>query len=259
MAIPASWRRARQFFRHFRIDAPTMSVRSRLPWPWRATVVLGLLAVIAGMWWWGFDFGQIFGGFNRKEIAAKLATLESDNEKLRAEATTLRARNSQLESALAMTTGAQATLSRQALELMAENTQLKEELSFLQKLVSDSSKQGGLAIQRLTVERERDDAWHYSVLVVRGGTPRDEFEGALGLQATVQPPPTGGVPARPTVLTLPEEQPELTSALKLKFKYYQRLEGTIRVAPGTLVRSVTARAFEAGQATPRASRTLVIP
>ena len=234
-------------------------MRSSLPWPWRVTVVLALLTIVAGMWWWGFDFGQIFGGFNRKEILAKVASLESENEKMRAETTTLRARNSQLESELGMTTGAQATLSRQTLELMAENTQLKEELSFLQKLVSDSSKQAGLAIQRLTVERERDDAWHYSVLVVRGGTPRDEFEGSLALQATVQPPATGAVPARPTIVTLPDEQPELTSALKLKFKYYQRLEGTIRVSPGAQVRSVTARAFEAGQASPRASRTLVIP
>ena len=96
---------------------------------------------------------------------------------MRTELTTLRARNSQLESELAMTAGAQATLSKQTLELTGENSQLKEELSFLQKLVSDTNKQVGLAIQRLTVEPERDDAWHYSVLVVRGGTPRDEFEG----------------------------------------------------------------------------------
>jgi hypothetical protein len=259
LALPASWRRARQFFRHFRIDAPRMAVRSHLPWPWRAMVVLGLLSIVAGMWWWGFDFGQIFGGFNRKEIAAKVATLETDNDKMRAESTALRARNSQLESELAMTAGAQATLSKQAQELMAENTQLKEELSFLQKLVSDSNKQAGLAIQRLTVEPERDDAWHYSVLVVRGGTPRDEFEGTLALQVTIQPPPADGIQAKPTVVTLPDEQPELTSALKLKFKYYQRLEGTIRVPPGAQVRSVTARAFEVGQAGARATRTLAIP
>ena len=236
-----------------------MAVRSRLPWPWRATVVLALLTIVAGMWWWGFDFGQIFGGFNRKEIAAKVTALESDNEKMRAETSALRARNSQLESELAMTAGAQATLSKQALELMAENTQLKEELSFLQKLVSDSSKQVGLAIQRLTVEREGDDAWHYSVLVVRGGTPRDEFEGTVVLQLTVLPRPNDGVQAKPTLMTLPDDQPELASALKLKFKYYQRLEGTVRVSPGAQVRSVTARAFEAGQANARATRTLAIP
>ena len=235
-----------------------MAVRSHLPWPWRATVVLALLAIVGGMWWWGFDFGQIFGGFNRKEISAKLETLETDNAKMRADLTTLRARNSQFESELAMTAGAQTTLSKQAMELLNENTQLKEELSFLRQLVSDSSKQVGLAIQRFSVERERDDAWHYSVLVVRGGAPRDEFEGALTLQATVLPPPAGGA-SRPVIVALPDEQPDSASALKLKFKYYQRLEGTIRVPPGAQVRSVTARAFEAGQANARATRTLVIP
>ena len=130
-----------------------MAVRSHLPWPWRVMVVAVLLAIVGGMWWWGFDFGQIFGGFNRKETLAKLETLETDNAKMRVESTTLRARNSQLESELAMTAGAQATLSKQAQELMNENTQLKEELSFLQKLVSDTSKQVGLTIHRLTVER----------------------------------------------------------------------------------------------------------
>ena len=34
--------------------------------------------------------------------------------------------------------------------------------------------------------------------------------------------------------------------LTLKFKYYQRLEGTIPVPPGAQVRLVTVRAFEAG-------------
>jgi hypothetical protein len=258
VALPASWRPVRQFFRHFRIDAPRMAVRSHLPWPLRAVVAVVLLAIVGGMWWWGFDFGQIFGGWNRKELEAKLVSLETDNGKLKTEAAQLRARNSQLESELAMTAGAQATLSKQALELMAENTQLKEELSFLQKLVADSNKQGGLSIARLTVEHERDDAWHYSVLVVRGGSPRDEFEGALTLQASVQPPGAGGG-GRPTVLTLPDDQPDTAPALRLKFKYYQRLEGMIRVPPGALVRSVTARAFEGGQPNARATRTLAIP
>jgi hypothetical protein len=61
---------------HFSIDAPRMAVRSRLPWPWRAVAGACLLVVVAGMWWWGFDFGQIFGSFNRKEIEARIVALE---------------------------------------------------------------------------------------------------------------------------------------------------------------------------------------
>lgn len=232
-----------------------MAVRSHLPWPWRAVVAAILIAIVGGMWWWGFDFGRIFGGFNRKEVEARIASLETENGGLRSEAVQLRARNSQLESELAMTAGAQATLQKQALELMAENTAIKEELSFLQKLVSDSSKQGGLSIARLSVEREGEDAWHFSVLVVRGSSPRDEFDGTITLQAALLPASGEG---RPSTLTLPDDDPGTAETLKLKFKYYQRLEGTIRVPPGSLVRSVTVRAFEDGQASARATRTLAV-
>jgi hypothetical protein len=256
LALSLWWRRARQ---HFSIDAPRMAVRSHLPWPWRVVVGITLLAVVGGMWWWGFDFGQILGGFNRHEVEARIAALETENADLRAEAARLRAKAMQQESELAMTSGAQASLSKQALELQNENSQIKEELVFLQKLVADSSKQVGLSIQRVAVERERDDAWHYSVLLVRGGSPKDEFEGHATLQVTVQPASSGGPPARPTIVTLPDEQPGTARALALKFKYYQRLEGTISVPAGGAVRAVTVRAFEADQATPRATRSVVIP
>ncbi len=257
--MPVSWRRVRQYFKHFSIDAPRMSVRSHLPWPWRAVAGIALLAIIGGMWWWGYDFGQIFGGFNRQEIEARIAALEGENAQLRAEGVEARAKISELDSELAMTKGAQATLSRQALELSTENTQLNEELTFLQKLVADSNKQVGLAIQRLAVERERSDAFHYSLFVVRGGAPRAEFDGSLTLQVTALAAGVDGAPPRSLTLMLPEEQPEAEAALKLKFKYYQRVEGTIRVPPDAQVRSVTVRAFEAGIAGPRATRTLVLP
>jgi Family of unknown function (DUF6776) len=250
------WRRARQ---HFSIDAPRMSVRSRLPWPWRAVVGTVLLAIVAGMWWWGFDFGRILGGFNRKEIEARIASLEAENAQLRTETSQLRAKSTRLESELAMAGGTQASLSKQALELQDENSQIKEELVFLQKLVADSSKQTGLSIQRLVVERERDDAWHYSLLLVRGGNPKDEFDGRVTLQVTVQPAAIGGVIPRPKIVTLPDDEPATAAALKLKFKYYQRLEGTIPTPGGGGIRAVTARVFETGQPSPRATRNLVIP
>ena len=256
LALSVWWRRARQ---HFSIDAPRMAVRSRLPWPWRAVVGIGLLGVVAGMWWWGFDFGQIFGGVNRREVEARLTALEAENADLRRENAQLRAKAMQQESELAMTTGAQASLSKQALELAAENSQMKEELAFLQQLVADSNKQVGLSIQHLSVEREREDAWSYRLLLVRGGSPKEDFVGHVRLQATVQPMAADGAPARPLIVTLPDDQPGTGGALMLKFKYYQRLEGTIGVPAGSVVRAVTVRVFESGQSGPRATRSLVIP
>ena len=71
-----------------------MAVRTHLSWWSRARRSLALSAIIGGMWWWGFDFGQIFGGFNRKEIEAKLAALETEAARLRGEAGELRTRTS---------------------------------------------------------------------------------------------------------------------------------------------------------------------
>ena len=237
-----------------------MAVRSRLPWPWRVVAGLVVLAVVTGMWWWGYDFGQIFSGLDRSEIRDRMAMLESGNDALRNENAQLRARNMQLESELVITAGAQAALSKQAIELQNENSQIKEELAFLQKLVADSNKQVGLSIQRLAVERVRDDRFRYSMLVVRGGNPAAEFAGKLGLQVTLQPPAAAdGGNGRPVVLSLPEDQPDLGAPLKLNFKYDQRVEGSFRVSPGAELRSLTARAFEDGQANPRATRSLNFP
>jgi len=251
--VSAWWRRVRQ---HFGISAPRMAVRTHLPWWGRGAIVATLVAVIAGMWWWGFDFGQIFGGFNRKEVEARFVSLEADAAKLRTEATELRARNSALESELAMTRGTQDALTRQTAELSGENAQLNEELAFLQKLVSDSSKTVGLQIQRLVVEPDGEDMWRYSLLIVRGGSPKDEFVGNVTLQATVAAEPGTQAPAH--MIQLPEDDLAAASALVLKFKYYQRVEGRFRVPAGRRVTAVGVRAYEAGQGSPRATRTLTL-
>jgi hypothetical protein len=236
----------------FGISAPRMAVRTHLSWRWKIPAMLGLFLLVVGMWWWGFDFGQFLSGFNRGEVAEKQGKLESEVALFKDENVKLRGRAAQLESDLNITRGAQATLSKQSLELQAENTQIKEELAFLQKLFSDTGKQGTISIQRLSAERERDDAYHYSLLVVRGGNPSGEFAGQLTLQAGLL---SGG---RLATVALPDDQPDASATLKLKFKYYQRIEGTIRVPPGSQLKTLQARVLELGQTSPRATRSLNI-
>jgi hypothetical protein len=240
-------RRLRQTFG---ISAPRMAVRTRLSWRWRLPALLAMLGLIAGMWWWGFDFGQFLGGFNRSAVAEKQAQLEGDATVLKEENVRLRAKLAALESDLNVTRGTQTTLSRQALELQNENTQMKEELAFLRELFSNSGKPGTLTIQRLRAEKDRDDIYRFSMLVVRGGNPSDEFSGQLTLLANV------AANGHNSTLTLPDDQPDTATALKLKFKYYQRVEGTFRVPPGGQLKSLLARVVEPGQALPKATRSL---
>ena len=162
----------------------------------------------------------------------------------------LRTKLAALESDLNVARGAQTTLSQQTLDLQSENTQMKEELAFLRTLFSDSGKPGTFTIQRLRVEKDHDDVYHFSTLVVRGGNPSDEFSGQLTLLATIV---TAGHNA---TLTLPDDQPDTATALSLKFKYYQRVEGSFHVPPGAELKSLQARVLQPGQTLPKATRNL---
>src|SRR6516164_752102 len=240
-------RRVRQTFG---ISAPRMAVRTHLSWRWKAPALIALLLIPAGMWWWGFDFGQFLSGFNRGAVEQRQEKLEAEAATASQENAKLRARAAELESDLNVTRGAQATLSKQALDLQNENSQMKEELAFLRTLFSESGKPGAFAIQRLAAERERDGLYHFSMLVVRGGKPIDDFNGQLSLSASVV------VAGHTSMLILPDDQPETAPSLKLQFKYYQRIEGSFRVPPGAQVKSLQARVLEAGQTAPKATRSL---
>jgi uncharacterized protein DUF6776 len=241
---------ARRIRQTFGISAPRVAVRTHLSWRWKTPALLALCALIGGMWWWGFDFGQFLGGFNRSAIVEKQDRIEKELASLREENARLRSKASALESELSMTQGAQAASSRQALEVQNENTQMKEELAFLQKLFSDEGKLGTITIQRFTTERVGDDAYRFSLLIVRGGNPTDEFSGKLSLQVALV---VGG---HAESIVLPDDQPEMAPALKLKFKYYQRVEGMMRVPTGSSVRTLEAKVMELGQDAPKATRNL---
>jgi hypothetical protein len=255
MATPFTWRRMRE---RFGLDAAP-AARKPVPWWVRAATVLVLVAIIAAGWWWGFDFGQIFGGFMRKELEARIATLEAEATKLRAEVGALRGRASRLESELAISRGTEQALTRQTADLAAENVKLKEEAAFLQRLVADAGTQAELSVRRLAAEREAEGVYRYSFLVVRGGNPRDEFLGHAVLQAVVSPVTAGGEALPPHTLILPADQPESRAGLALKFKYYQRVEGMLRVPPGARLTALTAQVYEDGGAHPRATRSLTNP
>ncbi|MEP6998111.1 MAG: DUF6776 family protein [Betaproteobacteria bacterium] len=240
----------RKLRQHFGISAARMAVRIEHSWRLKIPLALILIALVGGMWWWGFDFGQFLSGFNRGEVAETRARLEAERDELKKDNVRLRARSAELESDLGVARGAQTTLSRQTLDLQNENTQIKEELAFLQQLFSDSGKQGAISIQRLSAERSSDDAYRYSLLIVRGGNPTDEFSGRLTMQANLVD--KNG----PMTIELPEGQPERASALQLKFKYYQRVEGTISVPPGSQLKSLQAKVLEQGQPNPKATRSL---
>jgi hypothetical protein len=57
------------------------------------------------------------------------------------------------------------------------------------------------------------------------------------------------------VMTLPNEDDGEAKGFKLNFRFYQRIEGTFRVAPNATVKSVQVRVFENGANEARLTQT----
>jgi len=239
----------REFRRHFGISAPQLRVHTHFAWPWRVTIWLGTFTLVAAMIWWGFDLGRILAGFDSSIAEREQSQLQQAVSALRNDNALLRKQTVALESELQIAKGAQASLTKRALSLQAENTQLKEDLVFLRRLTADPGKQSTPSIQRIQVEREASDAYRFRVMVVNGSRAGDQFAGRLQLQVSLVQD------GRRSVLTLPDDQPSDSLAMSLGFKYYQSVEGTFSVPPGSEVRSVQARLFESGKASPRATQT----
>jgi len=56
-------------------------------------------------------------------------------------------------------------------------------------------------------------------------------------------------------MTLPAENDKDGRGFKLNFRFYQRIEGTFRVAPNAVVKSMQVRVFESGSSEPKLTQT----
>jgi FtsZ-binding cell division protein ZapB len=251
MALIRSERLMSNLRRRFGVAAPKLSVKTHWSWKVKATISAVLLSLFGWLYYSGFDAGRLFAGFNvgkveeeRSQMVAEIATLRSENERLKKERIDL-ANSSQ------MAQGAKDVLSKQLKDLQEENTRLKEETSFFEKLLGKNvAGKNGLAIQRLQAERETADAYRFRALVVQG-TAENQFKGRMQITAQL----VGSNDKRITI-NLPEEQAELQPILALDFKAYQRVEGVFKVPANAQLKTLSVRVTPAGSKEAKAQQSL---
>jgi hypothetical protein len=251
MALIRSDRLMSNLRRRFGVAAPKLSVRTHWSWKVKASVAGIAIAAFGWLYYSGFDAGRLIAGFNvgkveeeRKKMIADIAQLREENERFKKE-------RIDLVNASQMAVGAKDVLSKQLLTLQAENTRLKEETSFFEKLLGSSTAgKNGLTVQRLQAERDTADSYRFRALVVQG-TAENQFKGRMQLVAQL----VGDNNKRITI-NLPEEQTELQPTLALDFKAYQRVEGTFKVPANAQLKTLNVRIMQAGVKEPKAQQSL---
>jgi len=162
----------------------------------------------------------------------------------------LRSKLAHAERQVEMDRAAAADLGKQVKSLTFENAKLKEDLAFFQSLMSTAGgREATISVNRFRLQPEAiAGEYRYQLLLVQTGQRVSEFQGTVQFVLDVQHE------GRKLTLVLPQQGE--ARDYRLSFKYFQRVEGTFKLAPGSVLRGMQVRVFENGAKTPRLSQAL---
>jgi hypothetical protein len=224
-----------------------MAVRPDTPWYWRVAIFIFFVGAVV----WAV-FGLFARDSSRAEADREIAQLQQQVQRQETELTELRSKVAGSDRLQQMDRAAAADLAKQAKSLTFENAKLKEDLAFFQSLMSSSgNRQATLAVNRFNL---RPDAiageYRYQLLLVQTGQRVREFSGTVQFVLDVQNE------GRKLTLVLPAQGQSEARDYRLNFKYFQRVEGTFKLTPGSVLKGMQVRVFENGATTPRLTQAL---
>jgi hypothetical protein len=222
--------RFRLLRRRLTISAPTMAIRSHMPWPLKwalAAVVFGFCAAI-GLW--AFEFGKDIAGLDRDakqeivRLREDLARTQQERDKAQAQASS---------SGILMTAeqAAQTALLNQIKALEADNRQLRDDLGFYEKLIPTGTAEG-VAIRGFSTQLLAPTQLKWQFLVAFAAKKAPDFNGRYEMTVS------GLALGKPWSMTTP--------AAELSFKQLGRFQGTLDLPAQAVVKSVTLKIFEGG-------------
>lgn len=236
----------RQVKRRFSIAAPRLSVRPHIAWYLRWGMILPFVLAALGLAWFAYITGLEFAGFHREQTQSELSGLQKRLTRLIDENTQLNSKVAQYQQQIQMEQGRSHETALQIKNLNDEKLRLQEDLSFFQNLTATRGREGELAIHRLSLEHDPISGdYRVRMLLVQGGQRVKAFMGSYQLIATVVQN------GRKTTQLFPADQAS-SAQFQLNFKYYCRLEQSLRLSPDAQLQSVQVRLFEQGVREPRA-------
>lgn len=181
-----------------------------------------------------------------KRVEGEKSVLEKENAGLRSELAVLE-RQLQIERA------SQAELAKQVKTMAEENSRLKEDAALVQAVSGAEAKIDGVKISSARVQAGSvAGEYSYRIVLLQTGTRKKAFEGRYQLIVNLgREGGKGGV-------SLPGPAEQGAQSYKLSFRVSQRIDGTFKVDPAVVVRSVQIRVYEGSQSQPKVMQTVTL-
>ena len=225
-----------------------MAVRPDIPWYWRSLTALAGIALASAI------AGGIFTALAKRDsnAAVEVEQLQKRLDAQEEELAQVRPRLAQAERQTQIDRAAAADLAKQVKALSFENAALKEDLAFFQSLMATpGAREDGISVNRFRVQPDVvAGEYRYRMLLVQAGQRPREFQGSLQFVLDVQQE------GHKIVLMLPPEPHDAGREYQLNFKFFQRVEGTFKLTPGSVLKGMQVRVFENGARTPKLTQTL---
>lgn len=234
----------------FGIAAPQVSVRTHIPWHFRVTGVIAILALMVAIAVVSYDAGRQMGGFDQVSSTRLVSELRAANAASEEELARLRSLLAARESSLEIERASQRLLSEKNRVLTAENTRLKEELAIFERLARlEASPDDTIMLDRVTVKAESPAVYRYSFLIALQGARRGK-ETKLNLQVHVS-----GRGAN-DMIVFPQSTDPNPGQYEITLRNFRRIDGKVAIPSGFAVSGVEIRIYEAGQL--KASKKLIL-
>ena len=239
--------RLRLLRRRLTISAPSMAVRSALPWPFRWAVVAIVFGFCAAIGLWAFEFGKDIAGLeggSREQVLqlqAQVLALQSELSKTQEQRDQAQSIANTADTLVTAEKASKEQLLLQVKQTEAENRRLRDDLGFFEKLIP-STGTGSVAIRGLQAELQGGNAVRWQVLVIQANRNAQEFSGTLDITfAGLQngKPWSSALPGGPQAITL---------------RQYGRLEGVLELPPQVVLKSVSARVLQGN--VPKSTQTI---
>ena len=247
--------RFRKLRQRFGIAAPSVAVRTQVPWYLRWLGLAVMLAFSAALAAWMYDAGRRFAGFDRSEVEQEMSAARNELVKLRDELEKLRALANAADSKVSIERTTQQRLAQQIKGMEQENARLREELAIFESMLSsETASAAPLSILRFKVEPDvLPGEFRYRVLLLASGSRRGkEFQGRLELVVALTEE------GRSAMITVPGAGDAEAGNFRLAFKHFQRIDGVFRVNPKARIGNVLLRVYETGTAEPKVSQNVTL-
>ncbi|NIR58833.1 MAG: hypothetical protein GWO02_04590 [Gammaproteobacteria bacterium] len=221
--------------------ASQLVVRSHRPWI-RWALALLIPAAVGGAAWLGFDYGQSRAGFDRADARARIHRLGARIEALEAGKERLSQRVVMLERAAEVDAEAYQEVKRTVGELQARLAEQRKELTFYRNIVSPATYSAGLHIESFGLAaRGGARVFDYKLVLMQVAKNYRTAQGQV--EMTIEGSGEDGLVA----LEMKDVDVEENGKRAYAFKYFQTLEGQLRLPEGFAPERVQVRVTPRGK------------